>query len=126
MTTYRPELSIEGLQALQAENNRMLARLQNVDPLVQLVAADLARYAVTITHVDTGALHASHRVQVVARNRAEIYLDPGATNKFGQRTAVYGAIEHARGGAHAFYARTVQERAEAAYEHARRWLEANL
>ena len=71
-------------------------------------AAAAHRYAVALTHVDTGALKASHRI-ALRPTRAEIYLDPGAQRSDGRRPAQYGPFEHARGGDHAFYARTVAE-----------------
>ncbi len=129
MPEYKPELSIEGLQALQAENNRMIAALRPGTPLgrlLQYVVSDLHRYAVSITHVDTGALRASHRMQW-GNTWGEVALDQGATNpRSGQRTAVYGAAEHDRGGSHAFYDRTIAERGDAALDRARAYLEANL
>ena len=126
MAEYKPELSIEGLQALQAENARMVAALVDAEPVLQLVAADLHRYAVSITHVDTGALRASHRMTIYATS-AEIYLDPSARNsRTGQLTAMYGPVEEARGGAHAFYARTVAERGPGALDRAQQYLEQHL
>jgi hypothetical protein len=41
-----------------------------------------------------------------------IYIDPTAVNPRGQRPEEYGVYEHARGGSHAFYERTIKERGE--------------
>jgi hypothetical protein len=129
MPEYRAELSIEGLQELQAENNKMIAALRPgtaLGRMLTLVVADLSRYAITITHVDTGALRASHRMAIYD-DYGEVYVDPSATNpRSGVRTAVYGAIEEARGGEHAFYTRTVNERGASAMDRARAYLEQTL
>ena len=71
----------------------------------------LHRYAVAITHVWKylgGGLRASHRMAVEGAS-AKIYIDPSSVNPRGQKPSVYGPYEHARGGTHAFYARTVKE-----------------
>lgn len=66
------------------------------------------RYAVAKTHVDTGALRASHVVKV-ANNRGEVFLNPSARRSDGRRPAEYGVYEHQRGGSHAFYERVIRE-----------------
>jgi hypothetical protein len=105
-------LTITGLQEAQAANNRLLARMQPRGALERAVLYGTTaahRAAVVITHVDTGALRASHRMEVSGL-RGRVYIDPGATNpRSGVRTAVYGPMEHARGGGHAFYRRVVDE-----------------
>jgi len=68
----------------------------------------LHRYAVSITHVDSGALRASHHIELRGRMGA-IYISPSAVRSDGGRPSVYGPYEHARGGSHAFYARTLAE-----------------
>lgn len=109
-------LGIEGIQEAQARHLRMRAALRPggaISRAVYSVLVEAHRYAVLITHVDTGALRASHRISFDAgRARGEIYIDPTAVNPRGQRPAEYGPEEHARGGSHAFYRRTVVERAE--------------
>lgn len=70
-------------------------------------------YARQITHIDTGALRASHRMQFFGKY-AEIYPDPLAVRGDGGMPAEYGIYEHNRGGDHAFYARTVAEDGDAA------------
>ena len=39
----------------------------------------------------------------------EPYIDPSVTNIKGRKPSLYGPYEHARGGDHAFYGRTVNE-----------------
>ena len=67
------------------------------------------RYARQITHVDTGELQGAHRARYTGPLRAEVYIDQGRRNVRGGRPHIYGVYEHARGGGHAFYARTVSE-----------------
>lgn len=115
-------MGIEGIQAAQAHNLRMLAALQprgTMDKIVYMAAIELHRYAVSITHVDTGALRASHRILIEAgRARGQISIDPSSVNPRGQRPYEYGPLEHARGGSHAFYKRTVDERGKAVLKQA--------
>lgn len=105
-------MTISGLQAAQAANNRMIAALRPSSAMGRAVqhATVLAhRYAVMLTHVDTGALRASHRMRV-AGLYGQVYIDPTARNpRTGRLARVYGPYEHARGGAHAFYHRVVDE-----------------
>lgn len=104
--------TIQGLQDAQNWNLRALAAMKPDGALGQAVKTALAeaqRYAVAITHVDTGALRASHRVELIGL-RGTVYIDPNARNPVsGARTAIYGQAEHARGGSHAFYARVQSE-----------------
>jgi hypothetical protein len=54
----------------------------------------------------------------VGSKRAEVYVDPSVTNIKGKKPGVYSVYEHARGGDHAFYARTVNEEAGAIFAEA--------
>lgn len=105
-------LSIKGIQQAQAANNRVIAELQPSGALgraVQYGVTTAHRYAVGVTHVDTGALRASHRMEVTGL-RGRVYIDPSARNpRSRQRTETYGPYEHERGGEHAFYQRTIDE-----------------
>jgi hypothetical protein len=107
------DLTIQGLQEAQRANLRHIAALKPHDAFGRLVlrtTTDAERYAVSITHVITGALRASHRI-AYSGLRGEVSLDPLAANPVtGQHTSIYGQAEHARGGTHAFYQRTVDER----------------
>lgn len=109
------DLDISGIQELQDANIRRIAALKPrgaFGRMLQYIGTAFHRYAVAITHVDTGALKASHRLDLdLDLGRVSIFIDPTATNpRTGERTAEYGADEHARGGTHAFYARTIRER----------------
>lgn len=112
MSPVDVRLTISGLQELQDDNARSIAALKPSGALgqaVKHVTAGAQRYTVAITHVDTGALRASHRMEVQGL-RGRIYLDATARNpRSGQRTSVYGEHEHARGGSHAFYDRAAEE-----------------
>lgn len=105
--------SIEGIQALQAYNLRLIAGLRGpylVDAVRKTTAA-AHRYATSITHVDKGALRGSHRITIVsARQEGFISLDASARHPVsGALTSEYGVYEHDRGGSHAFYKRTADE-----------------
>lgn len=112
-------VSIEGIQEAQRANLRAIATMKlqgRLGRALQMAMAELHRYAVSITHVWIvwgGALRASHRVGLptLTENygRGEIFIDPAAMNPRGQRPSIYGVYEHARGGEHAFYDRTVKE-----------------
>jgi hypothetical protein len=111
--------SIEGLQqaqaaVLQAAN---AAKPRNaLGKAVKDATTRLHRYAVGVTHVDTGSLRASHHIRVTG-TRGEVYIDPGAVNpRSGERPVKYGVYEHKRGGSHAFYRRTVDEHGDAALQ----------
>lgn len=107
-------LDIKGIQEVQAANNRMIAAMKPRGALgkaVQRGTIRAHRYAVAITHVDTGALRASHRMRSERRGlRGRIFIDPGSRNpRSNVRPYQYGVYEHDRGGEHAFYERTVVE-----------------
>lgn len=106
------EFAIKGIQEAQAENAKMIARLQpqgEVGQKIKDLTISAHRYAVSITHVLTGSLRASHRMELKGL-RGRIYLDPQAVNpRSGQKPAIYGFYENKRGGEHAFYDRTVDE-----------------
>jgi len=110
--TFNVKMTITGIQEAQAKNNRVIAALQPSGALgraVQYGVIAAHRGAVGLTHVDTGALRSSHRMEV-AGLRGRVYIDPTARNpRSRQRTELYGSYEHERGGTHAFYARTVTE-----------------
>jgi hypothetical protein len=114
---YDPTLSITGIQEVQ---QAIVQTVNAVKPrgrmgkAIKEATSHLHRYTVGITHVDTGALRASHLMKV-SNTRGEIYINPNATNpRSGARTAEYGAYEHKRGGSHAFYQRAVKESGRAA------------
>ena len=110
--TYDEGLSITGLQEAQADNQRHIAMMKPTGELgsaIREITVGAQRYAITITHVITGSLRASHRMEVKGL-RGKIYIDPNAVNpRTEQRPVVYGFYENKRGGEHAFYDRTVDE-----------------
>ena len=106
------KLTLKGLEAAQDVNKRRIGALQPSSDLgraVQYAVLELQRYAKSITHIDTSALQASHLGEVYG-TRGRIYINPSAINPRGQRPETYGPYEQARGGSHAFYDRTVDER----------------
>jgi len=106
------KFSLRGLQEAQQENLRMVRAVSpsgGMGRAVQYLAESAHRFAVSVTHVDTGALRASHRLAQEGASRWRLYLDPNARNpRSGARTSVYGPIEHDRGGEHEFYERTIE------------------
>lgn len=108
---------IKGIQEAQEQNLRLIAFFDPgnvVDRGIQVMQAAAHRVAVILTHVETGALRASHRQSPPRGGMAVIALDSTARNpRSGVKTSEYGVYEHARGGTHAFYARTVNEFGEA-------------
>lgn len=108
--------TIRGIQKAQKANAEHIRALRPGGALGMAVQAGLIlthQSAIRKTHVDTGALRASHRMRyefTAAGPRGVIYIDPNAENpRSGEKAAVYGPIEHARGGEHAFYARVRDE-----------------
>lgn len=109
----------EGIQDIQDAQKAMAKYIASLKMdsafgrALYIAAMGAQRYLVSITHVwryKGGALRASHRISIdEARRRAIISIDERAINPRGQRPAIYGPVEHARGGSHAFYARTEQE-----------------
>lgn len=89
-----------------------LTRIRNELPprLVEMFADTTAEAARPITHVITGALRGSHTAFRLGNLEWMVAPNPGTINPFGFRPKDYGPIEHARGGSHAFYQRTLDER----------------
>ena len=105
-------LTLKGLENAQAVNIRRLEALRpssDFGRAVKYAVLEFQLYAESITHVDTGALTRSHLGEVYATH-GRVYINPSAINPRGQRPETYGPYEHARGGTHAFYDRTVAER----------------
>ena len=105
------DTTITGIQELQQANTKLIASLQPSGALgraIQYAVIQADRYAVSITHVVSGALRASLRMEVDGLH-GSIYIDPSTVNPSGQKPFVYGAIEEARGGSHAFFQRTLNE-----------------
>lgn len=109
-------IDIQGIQEAMDANVRLIESLQGGGALgraVQFMTVAAHRYAVGITHVDTGALKSSHRMSLTLEGspRGEIFLDKAAVGPNGV-PAYYGIFEHGRGGEHAFYDRVIAEAGE--------------
>lgn len=106
--------TISGIQEAQRWNLRAIANLRPDGAFghaIRDITTQVHRYEVTIAHVDTGAMRASLRIEIQGL-KARTYLDTAAKNpQTGAKTSVYGEIENARGGDHAFGLRTVNEAA---------------
>jgi len=107
-------LTITGLQEAQAANNKLIAAMKPDNAFgrgIQYAVATVQRYAIALTHVDTGALRASHRMAIEPSGlRGTVSIDPSGRNpRTSARTAEYGVTEHERGGEHAFYERVITE-----------------
>ena len=123
---------LRGLERLQAANLRLMRAINPRGGLgkgVKVATLHLHKYAVAITHVQTGTLKRSHimdfgsggvqtyrfGIPIVGKAVGRIYINPSARNPVtGQRPYKYGTVEHAKRGSHAFYKRTVDERGKAA------------
>lgn len=108
---FDAKLSITGIQEAQARNLRAIAALRPEGAFgmaIQTATLSAHRYAVALTHVDTGSLRASHRVDVNGLS-GRVFIGPETNPRTGQQTTEYGPVEHQRGGSHAFYQRTVDE-----------------
>jgi len=106
------KLELKGIKEAQQRNVKMIRALQPQSAfgrLVRDVLENLFRFLRTVVHVRTGSLKAAQRMQWQGGLRGEIFTDPMVTNPVsGQRPAIYGVFENARGGDHAFIDRTVQ------------------
>lgn len=115
--------TIEGLQEAQEWNLKEIANLQpdgGLGKLIQELASDLERYAVSITHVITGTLRAAHEIVDDLDNlRMTIQIAEGSENPVSHEMAAdYGFYENERGGEHAFYDRTIDEDLDDAFTRA--------
>lgn len=102
-------LTIQGLQEVQEWNARAIANMRpsgTMGRMIQIVVSQIQRAEIAITHVDTGALRASERMEVNGL-RGRTYIDPNALNPQSlELTSVYAVIENARGDPHNFAERT--------------------
>ena len=127
-----PSMTIEGLQEAQAAMNKINAAFEPrgaYEKAVQFVTLGALSYLIQITHVDTGAYRAAHRSQFTAGQepRGIIYVDPSARNpRSGRAVSEYAVYEEDRGGSHAAYKRTVDERGDALLAKAGAMIEAEL
>lgn len=110
----KADISIRGIQELQAYNIRAIAALRPdgaTGKAIQHGTAKLHRYAVIYTHVITGSLRGSHRMAIEAKGmRGVVAIDPRTVNpRTRQKPVEYGFTEHERGGSHAFYELAVEK-----------------
>lgn len=109
-------VSIHGLQEAQRGLLNTIATMKPggaFEDAIRFATIEAQRYAVTITHVDTGALRASHRIKLESPSqgpRGVVFIQPGTLRSGRAEPAVYGFFENARGGQHAFYGRVPSER----------------
>jgi translation elongation factor EF-Tu-like GTPase len=112
----RPNVTIQGIQEIQDWNIRAVEAMQPrgaVGRAVKYGTAAMHRGAVAVTHVITGSLRGSHRMEV-SEERGIVYIDPGTVNpRTGAKPHEYGIVEHERGGSHAFYGIAVESQGEA-------------
>ena len=116
-------IQIQGIQELQKDNQLLIAAIRPTSGLgdaVKVSGQELARYMVSITHVDTSALRSSEIMDFSGTGdeaQAVVHIADGTLNpRTGQSPANYGPYENARGGSHAFMERTVTERGDSAIE----------
>lgn len=114
-------LTIKGLQELQDLNIKTIHALKPNNALGRAVkfATEMAHhYIVPITHRDSGAYAASHRMEAdLNAGRGRVYVDPSARNpRTREFVRDYAEIEEARGGSHAAYTRTEAETGQKALD----------
>ena len=118
--------TIRGIQELQDANIKAIALFEPGDQLqagIKDALIGLHRYLVAITHVDTGAYRASHRIELEFAS-GRIFVDPSAVNPRSRQLVIdYASEEEARGGSHAAYQRTVSERGNEALQGLTRYLQ---
>lgn len=107
---------LEGFDKAQAAMLRAIAAVQPTGALGKAVKEALLMaqaYAAEITHEDTGTLARSHLIQYAGAASGFVYPSPYNINPKSHKPPSYYAIyEESRGGGHAFYARTVDERGQ--------------
>jgi hypothetical protein len=111
-------ITIEGLQAAQQANEKMIAAMRPSGALgrgIVYATTQMHRSSVYNTPWDTGGLRAAHRMKVDGL-RGMVFIGSGANPaQGGAAPSEYGPILHAqgmrpglRGGIRAFYAYTVE------------------
>lgn len=113
MSGFDVDLTITGIQELQAANLRRFAALRPTGAVGRALkwgTACLYNHLVAITHVDTGSLKGSRRLEIV-ESRSRLFTDPSTVNPRSKvRPVVYDEYEEARGGEHAAWQRTYREK----------------
>jgi len=100
----KPRIKIDGLQKAQAANLKMIAALspKGVEKGTQAMTIRAFRWVVTMTHVKTGTLKASRRMEVQPL-KGTIFTVGGINPKSGKSAKAYDVPEQARGGTHQTY-----------------------
>jgi len=115
MADYRVQM--QGFDQAQAAMKRAVAAVKPDGELGAAVKEALfmaQAYAAQVTHIDTGTLSRSHLIQYTGGADGFVYPSPYNINPKSHKSASYYAIyEENRGGAHAFYARTISEHGQA-------------
>lgn len=100
-------VSIKGLQKTQAAMLKTVAAVKpdgKLDGSVKKGTIIGYGMAVSYTHVLTGSLRASHKMERIKQAHWRIRIDEKAVNpQTKQKPFQYGVYEHNRGGTHAFY-----------------------
>ena len=106
-----------GLTKVLNVMNRAIAAVLPTGELgraIQFATPEVREYAASVTHRVTGALANAHTWKYIARiPMGEVFISPSAQGAGSSRPSKYGIVEHARGGDHAFYDKTVRERGQA-------------
>lgn len=110
------KVATSGLHEAQQAMMKTLAAVKPSGLLGRVVHTGLTmalHRSIARTHVETGALRLAQRGRMETDARGRVYIDPSAlgVRRIGgklrvtttKRPAVYGAVEHSRGGSHAFY-----------------------
>ena len=101
----KPKITIEGLQKAQAASLQLIAALQptgGVHKATKEMTIRAFRWVVTMTHVKTGTLKASRRMEV-QEMRGIIFTVAGRNPKTGKSAKGYDVPEQFRGGSHQTY-----------------------
>lgn len=98
----------EVLKLIQAVEKGTDPEGGNVKTGLYAMAAQTATYAAVITHRDTATLYRSYEIEEKP-GKAAIYIDPAMINPRGERPAVYGPEEFARGGSHNAFGRAYSQ-----------------
>lgn len=119
-----PNPSISGLQQAQQAMMKKIASLKpggSFEDAIRFGTIAALRYAISITHVDTGTLRAALRMKLergfMSGPRGVVYIDPNAVSPARSTTMAgrakpskYGPFENARGDSHGFFERVPRER----------------
>lgn len=101
----KAKITIEGLQKAQAANLKIIAALSPkgaAGKATQEMGIRAFRWVVTQTHIKTGTLRASRRLDAQPL-KAIIYTVSGINPKSGKSARAYDVPEQGRGGTHQTY-----------------------